>query len=213
MGTRFFNYENPLWQFMSRVWDLMLLNVICIVCCLPIITAGASITALHYVTLKMAENRETQIYRSFFKAFKQNFVQATVIEVILLVLGGVLWLDIRFFLLEGDIMANTFLSSVPAKLVVYAVLLMLLMISTLLTVYVFAVQARFSNPVGRTINNALLMSLRHLPSTVSMIFLNVLFYIVMFTTFSWLIFWAIAAPVYINSMFLCKVFEKYMPES
>lgn len=213
MGTRFFNYENPLWQFMSRVWDLMLLNVICILCCLPIITAGASITALHYVTLKMAENRETQIYRSFFRAFKQNFVQATVIEVILLVLGVVLWLDIRFFLLEGDIMANTFLSSVPAKLVVYAVLLMLLMISTLLSVYVFAVQARFSNPVGRTINNALLMSLRHLPSTVSMIFLNVLFYIVMFTTFSWLIFWAIAAPVYINSMFLCKVFEKYMPEA
>lgn len=213
MGSKIFNYENPLWQFMARVWDLMILNVLCILCCLPVITAGASITALYYVTLKMAENRESQIYRSFFKAFKQNFVQSTIIEIILAVLGVALWLDIWFFLLGGQsITAGTFLSTTPAKLVIYVVLLMLLMICLLLASYVFAVQARFSNPIGRTINNSLLMSLRHLPVTVSMIFLNVIFYFLLLSYFSWLVFWFIAAPVYINSLFLCKVFRKYMPE-
>ena len=81
---RLFNMDNKFFTVMGRVADLIMLNVVFLICCLPIVTIGASLTALHYVTLKMARNEESYIIRSFFKSFKQNFKQATVINLIML---------------------------------------------------------------------------------------------------------------------------------
>ena len=53
---RIFDMDNKFFWFMSKVADLCILNIICVVCCIPIITAGASITAMYYVTLKMLRN-------------------------------------------------------------------------------------------------------------------------------------------------------------
>ena len=53
---RLFNMDNKFFVFMGRVADLIILNLLCILCCLPIVTAGASVTAMFYVTLKMARN-------------------------------------------------------------------------------------------------------------------------------------------------------------
>ena len=79
--NRFFNMDNKFFVFMGRVADLLLLNFLCILCCIPVVTAGASITALYYVTLKMARDEESYIARSFFRSFKQNFKQATIINI------------------------------------------------------------------------------------------------------------------------------------
>ena len=84
---RIFNMDNKFFVFMGRVADLMILNILCIICCIPIITIGASVTAMYYVTLKMARNEESYIVRSFFKSFKENFKQATVIWLVALVAG------------------------------------------------------------------------------------------------------------------------------
>ena len=51
---RLFNMDNKFFTVMGRVADLIMLNVVFLICCLPIVTIGASLTALHYVTLKMA---------------------------------------------------------------------------------------------------------------------------------------------------------------
>ena len=63
--NRFFNMDNKFFVFMGRVADLLLMNFLCILCCIPVVTAGASITALYYVTLKMARDEESYIARSF----------------------------------------------------------------------------------------------------------------------------------------------------
>ena len=49
---RFFNMDNKFFTFMSRVADLIILNLLCIVCCIPVVTIGPSIAAMFYVTLK-----------------------------------------------------------------------------------------------------------------------------------------------------------------
>ena len=87
--NRFFNMDNKFFVFMGRVADLLLLNFLCILCCIPVVTAGASITALYYVTLKMARDEESYIARSFFRSFKQNFKQATIINIIMLLTAAV----------------------------------------------------------------------------------------------------------------------------
>ena len=66
---RFFSMDNKFFTFMNKVADLCILYIICLGCCIPIVTAGASITAMYYVTLKMVRNEEAYIVRSFFKSF------------------------------------------------------------------------------------------------------------------------------------------------
>lgn len=101
MASKLFDYDNPFFMFMSRIWDLMILNFLAVLLCLPVITAGASVTALYYITLKMAEDRESHIYRSFLKAFRDNLVQSTAIHLIVTAAGAVLLLDFWYFVLGG----------------------------------------------------------------------------------------------------------------
>ena len=57
MGS-FFNMDSPVMRFLSRLCDLMILNILCLICCIPIVTIGASITALYSVTLKMVKGED-----------------------------------------------------------------------------------------------------------------------------------------------------------
>ncbi len=91
---RFFNMDNKFFTFMSRVADLIILNILCIVCCIPIVTIGPSISAMFYVTMKMVRNEESYIVRGFFKSFKQNLKQGIVINLIMLAAGVLLAIDI-----------------------------------------------------------------------------------------------------------------------
>ena len=70
--------ESPIMQFITKIAHSAYLNVLWFVCCLPIVTAGASTTALFYVTLKMAKNEEGNITKSFFRAFRENFRQGKI---------------------------------------------------------------------------------------------------------------------------------------
>ena len=88
--SSFFNMDSPIMRFLSRICDLMILNILCIICCLPVVTAGASITALYTITLKMVRGEESYIFKGFLKAFKENFKQGMVvvlIDAVLLVFG------------------------------------------------------------------------------------------------------------------------------
>ena len=51
-----FNYDNPVWRFIGKLGDLILLNILWIVCSIPIVTAGAATTAVYYVTLKLVRD-------------------------------------------------------------------------------------------------------------------------------------------------------------
>lgn len=84
---RIFDMDSPVMRFLGRLADLMILNLVTLLCCLPVVTIGASLTAMHYVLLKMVRNEESYIVRSFFKSFKENFKQATVIWLIILLLS------------------------------------------------------------------------------------------------------------------------------
>lgn len=66
MRERIFNADNKFFGFMGKAADLIILNILFVVCSLPIVTIGASVTAMYYVTLKMIKNEESYISRSFF---------------------------------------------------------------------------------------------------------------------------------------------------
>lgn len=93
-----FNYDNPVWRFIGKLWDVLVVNILWIICSIPVVTAGASTTAMYYVTLKLARDEDGYTIRSFFKSFKENFKQATAIWLIFLLTGMLLAFDVYYFI-------------------------------------------------------------------------------------------------------------------
>ena len=119
---------------------LMWLNILTLVCCMPIITAGAAMTALHYSALKIARNEECYITKDYFKSFKENFKQATIIWVIQVFIFLVLVGD--FYIIEK---AEVNLGS-KMQLLLMVVAIMVLFTS----MFIYPVLAKFENTILQT---------------------------------------------------------------
>ena len=199
---RLFNMDNKFFTVMGRVAALIMLNVVFLICCLPIVTIGASLTALHYVTLKMARNEESYIIRSFFKSFKQNFKQATVINLIMLAVAAILYMDLR---IVGNIDGTM-------SQVLYIVFFAFGILYMMVFLYIYPVLAKFYNSIKNTFRNAFLMAIRHLPYTV----LKAVFFllpagVIFIKSFRNLCMFRLAKKAFINRHFLVKIFDNYIP--
>ena len=195
---------------MGKVADLFILNILCLICCIPIVTAGASITAMFYVTMKMVKNEESYIIKSFFKSFKQNFKQATVINLIMLVLAVILYVDMRIVKQMGQ----------PLGQIMNIIFLAFSVLYVMVFLYIYPVLAKFYNSTRNTFINAVL-SVRHLPYTVLMAAVCAcpIILVSFAPTFRMqatiaLICLVIGGAVvaYCNSFFLDKIFQNYIPE-
>ena len=82
-----FGIDTPFYRFMLKFVQLMYLTFLWLVCSIPVITIGASTTALYYVCFKLAKDEESYLTRQFFNAFKVNFKQATCIWSIVFIIG------------------------------------------------------------------------------------------------------------------------------
>ena len=158
----FFSLDSKFSQIMSRVFDLMVLNIIFLIMCIPIVTIGANFTAMYYVTLKMIKNEETYIFRTYWKSFRENFKQATAIWLIMLAVLIVLILDLMLVInMSGAVTYLRF------------VFLVLICFEAMVLSYVFPVLSRFDNTVKNTIKNSMLMAIRHLPWTIMILLVNI----------------------------------------
>ena len=208
--SNLFNPDNRFFTFMGRVADLMILNILCIICCIPVITIGPAITAMFYVTLKMARNEESYVIRGFFHSFKQNFRQGVIIHLIMLVVGAVLLFDLYF---TRQMSGENRLYMVLGYIFMVAIALYLMVFT-----YVYPMLAKFYNTIRNSFRNALLVSIRHLPYTVLMLLITAAPVILMFfvpQTAAYVILFYIllgfSTIAYINSRFFVKIFDRYIP--
>lgn len=154
------NPEGKLMLFITKITYSVYLNILWFLCCLPIVTAGASTTALFYVTLKVAKDEEGNITKAFFRAFKQNFKKATVIWLILLAVGAVLALDgyIFYHMHFENVFWAVGTAVYLVALAAYAIILM----------YIFPLLARFENTVKAMFLNSIMLGMRFLLCTAAM---------------------------------------------
>lgn len=204
--NRVFNFEGPVFTFLSKLADLFWLNLLYVLCCIPVITAGAATTALYYVTLKMAKDEEGYITRSYFRSFKENFLQATVLWLIVLAVSFVMFIDLRIAN-SGNV-----INEAVRNVVIVAVGVMLIVLLMTLT-YLFPILAQFDNTVKNTIKNAFLISIRHLPYTILMIIITAVPVVLIWFSPALLLIVLImfSLTAYINSRFLNRIFVLYMP--
>lgn len=148
---RLLNPESPLVRAFSYVGNLFLLNLLFLLCALPLVTIGASASALYTVTLKMVRDEEPPLVKGFFEAFRANFGKATGEWLILLLAGFLLWYGTE--IMRGHPQDFPFFVTVA-----YAAIAVLLLLAAAWT---FAVQASYENTVFRTIGNALALAVTH----------------------------------------------------
>lgn len=162
---------------------------------------GAATTAVYSVTLKMARNQEGYTTRSFFKAFRENFRQSTVIWLILLVMGAIIGADLMVYLRSSSVS--------PLGMLLMTAFFAAAVLFIFESVYVFALQAYFDNSVKRTMGNALIMAVRHLPSSIAMTAAGVLLTALGVLVFPPVFLGGQALLAWINSFLLVRIFDRY----
>ena len=198
---KFLNLDSPFMQGLGKMADLMWLNVLTLLCCLPIVTIGASLTAMNYMALKIARNEECYITRGFFKSFKENFKQATLIWLIFLFVILILAGDFIIMRNSGIEFGDWFQGVIIAISILVLFALM----------YVFPVLAKFENTVFRTIKNAFLMSLMQLPKTVLMIIMYAIPVVVFFFVIQLMplaLLFGLSLPAWVSAKLYNKFFKK-----
>ena len=203
---RFFDLDSPFMRFLNLIGDLMIMNFLMLICCLPIFTIGAACTGMHYVFLKMVRGEEGYLVRGFFKSFKQNFKQATIIWLIMLAVIGII---------AGDILILNY-SGVEFPRVLMILILAIAIILLMAAVYVFPVLSRFDNTIKNTLINAFYMAILNLPKTILMILLLILPAVILyFSTYAgvFVLLFGISLPAYLSAHLYSKCFKKFEPEA
>lgn len=161
---RFFSLDNPVWNFLGKTWDVLWVSILWFVCSIPIVTLGASTSALYYVGLKLTKNEEGYVTKQFFHAFKQNLKPGTILGVMAMAFG-VLWaFNIRFYAGKEDSL--------------YKVMFILMLVvgwMYIITIhYLFAALAQFHNTIKGYIKFSFMLAVQKLGWTFLMIIINVL---------------------------------------
>lgn len=198
MLDKIFDMDNIVFRFFRIFGYVWWLNILWLICSLPLFTIGASTTALCFSCMKLREKDE-RVTRNFFVSFRENFGQSTLIFLIMLAVGGVLGMDILLGSHSDSVMGYAVRCIALALLLPYGMTLL----------YVFAVQARFVNSVRDTLRYAFFLALRNLSYTIVMtllvaavIMLNTT--IVLFNYITITI--GMAAVIYIFSSYYNKIF-------
>lgn len=199
---KLFDYDSGLMRVLGKISDLVIVNLMAIICCIPLVTIGASITALHYSILKMKRDTDNYPFRNFWKSFKQNLLQSTAIWLIEVLAVGIS----IFALLIMSGAKGTFNSIVSG--VILAGLLIILIMST----WVYALQARFVNKVMATIRNSFFLGLRYFFRSLYMLLTALIpiavIYFGGFKWFSLVILFGLSLPIFLNVFAYDKVFVK-----
>lgn len=157
--------DSPFFRFMGRLGDLLLLNLLWLVCSLPVVSFGAANTALFCVARKMAAGEDYRVARDFFRSFRQNWREATLAWLILLPLGALALSDLVIGFRTAGASGNVF-----RGIGIVCCLLWLLVEG-----YAFPLLARFDYRLSQLFPNALFLSLRNPAATLSSVALFVWF--------------------------------------
>ena len=200
-----FSPDSKFMEIFGRITDLILLNILFLITCLPLFTIGAAATALYTMCFRLMREEYSGIVKSYFKAFKDNFKQGTVLWLLLLlvVCPGLYYFYVLFSL-----------DSLLRYLSFLFVILGLLCAMT--GSYVFPWISQFENTTVQALKNALILSLSRLPRTAAVLAINLMPAIVWFVnpelfiqvSFLWVALY-FAAAAYMNTGILWHVFKPY----
>ncbi len=147
--------ENPFWQGLSVIADMMLLNLLTLLCCVPVITMGAAFTAMNDMVIRITRQEEGSIVRGYGKALRQNLKNGCLFGLMILLAAALLYIDYLCALTYAPVL----------RYAVAAIAVLLLALS----MYVFALLARYENGLIKTVKNAAALAVGYFPQTLGML--------------------------------------------
>ena len=195
---RLFSYDSKFSQIMLKLCYGCYLNLLWLVCSLPAFTAGAATAALYDVTLRIAREEEPPLTTRFFKAFLENFRQATTVWLILLGIGALLGAD-------GYILYHLYKSTAGMVSVICTLGLALIIVAAIayviVLIYVFPLVASVKNTNFAMLKNALLIGIHYL-------FCTILVFAIHFAMFFAVV--AVFTPLIVFGEGLCALLSSYL---
>ncbi len=140
---KFFSVESPLYKFMQSLWDILKLNFMWIIFCIPIVTIGGSTIAAFSVLLRMSEDQEGNVIKDFWKAFKENWKQGILIGLLPPICFEAVFLDFQLYnAVENGGLGILIVGCFSAYIFIFCL------------IYVFPLLARYDNTVINSIKNS-----------------------------------------------------------
>ena len=206
---RFFSYDSKFGQLFLKLAYSCCLNVLWFICCLPIVTIGASTTALYYTSFKIAKTEGSYITTMFFRSFKRNFKQATVIWLIMLVTGVLLGVD-------GYLLAHLRAAATGNMAVLWTLLLAVVIAGSILyaivLAYVFPLLSIADNTSAAMIKNAFLLGTHYLFVTLLVFAVHYAMFFLVVNVFTPFIIFGEGLCAVISANLLLKVFAPYIQD-
>lgn len=148
-----FDIENPVMRVIIKIFDCMCLSLLWLLCCLPVVTAGAATTALYATVYRYIRKDEGDLLKTYFGAFRENWKRATLAWLLMLAVGVLLGVDVLVFrtmALQGQFLGK-----------LYWLILLLVALWITWTVYAFAYCARFHGSVKDALRGSFLLMILH----------------------------------------------------
>lgn len=197
----FWGFGGAFVSICEKIFDVLMLGLICLVCCIPIVTAGASITALYYAIVRSVKNNDGYAGHQFMKAFVRNLKPAFLLELIFGVLYVILQLNIGILTQETDGLFGLFF------IVAYTVVTVYLL---LVVCYAFPALSRFDMSVGWILKLSMYMVVRYLFTSVALLLILFCFGVIVWRI-PFLIFVVPGPMVFVMSEFLEHKLKKHDP--
>lgn len=201
MFQRFFNGANPLWTATGRLFDMTVLNVLWLLCCIPIFTIGPSTAAFYYAAMTLVRGEETYVSSDFFRSFRRDFWRNVKVGLLVTLVGVFLAADVYLAYKAGGGIYTFFM----------VFFFILLLVWAFVALYIFPLLAKFDNSIRNTLIRAFTLSIRHFPQTAIMLFLTVVS--------CWLchlapglVFVVFGILMEVEATILCAIFKPWLPK-
>ncbi len=201
-----FDYDSALMSLIRKLADVFVADILWLVCCIPIVTIGASTTALYYVTLRLVRESDGHVVQSFFQSFRTNFKQATAVWLIFVGLILVWCVDFYYILF-----LSTWNPLIRYSMMIFLIVLALVWVSMIL--YVFPIIARFENSTKEVMKNAYVMATKHIVTTIEMLCILALLFYIAVTRLPILLSFCVGIGAFLNSYLLHGIFSNYIEEN
>ena len=194
--NNFFGLDSKFYKYGSILADIMIITLLWTITSLPIITMGASTTAMYYVITRQLSNREGYVRKDFFRSFKNNFFQATGVTILFIVIFAVLFFNIHVL---------------PGNSLLFPIQFVLLAVAVAVLSFVFPVLSRFDFKFFELLRTSFFLSVRHFPTSATCV---ILLYAIYMLVLRWPIAFVVCVGVYgwLTSLMFMKIFRKYVPQ-
>jgi uncharacterized membrane protein YesL len=198
--NQLFHLDNPVFKFIEKFWECIFLSILWCVFSIPILTIGASTTALYYTAYKNIRKGKEHVWSCFWSSFKTNFKQSTAFWFILLATGVIFYMDYRML---GQLKNNT----IGLLNVMFLVMLVL---ESAYAVYVFSYLARISDSLRATTKKSMLLAFSHPMITLMIMILNIISIFLIWLS-PLLVSIIPALHMLATGFFMERIYSKYLP--